>query len=92
MMIDWVNQLLEKTLKERKQRGTALNKGDFWITVDPYQGLGDTHSLMKGTGNEIHWVGNLAKKYLLEEGFKKNRIVKLEECFRLPLAMINHIE
>ena len=29
---------------------------------------------------------------LLEEGFKKNKIVKLEECFQTPLAMINHIE
>ena len=90
--VDWVNELLEKTLTAGKQRNAILNKGDFWITVDPYQGFGDTHSLMKGTGDQIHWLGNLANGKLLEEGFKKNKIVKLEECLRTPLAMINHIE
>ena len=42
--VDWVNELLAKTLKESTQRGAIFDKGDFWITVDPYQGLGDTHS------------------------------------------------
>ena len=90
--VDWVNQLLEKTLTAGTQRKALLNDGDFWITVDPYQGLTDNHSLMKGTGNQLHWLGNLANEKLLEEGLKKNKIVKLEECFRMPLAMIKHIE
>ena len=35
--VDWVNELLAKTLKESTQRGgKILDKGDFWITVDPY--------------------------------------------------------
>ena len=73
--VDWVNELFAKTLrKESGQRRLILNKGDFWITVDPYQGLGDTHSLMKGTGNQIHWLGNLTNEKLLKEGFQNNKI------------------
>ena len=87
-----VNELFAKTLTEDLQKRTTANKGDFWITVDPYQGLRDSHSLMKVMGNQIHWLGNLANGNLLEKGFKTNRIVKLEECFRMPLAMISHIE
>ena len=71
---------------------STLDGFSHYITVDPYQGLGDTHSLMKGTGNQVHWLGNLANGKLLEEGFQKRRIVKLETCFRMPQAMINHIE
>ena len=80
--VDWVNALLAKTLTA--QRRAILDKGDFWITVDPYQGLGDVHSLMKGPGNRMHWLGNLPNKALLEEGFHKNGIV--------TQAMINHTE
>ena len=90
--VDWVNELLATILGAGMKKRAIAHTGDFWITVDPFQGLGDTHSLMKGTGNQIHWLGNLAKGDLLEEGFKKKRIVKLETCFRLPLAIINHIE
>ena len=89
--VDWVNELLEKTLLAKDQQRRAI-EGDFWITFDPYQGLGDTHCLMKGSGNQIHWLGNLPCGNLLEEGFNTNRIVKLETCFRMPLAMLNHIE
>ena len=89
--MDWVNKLLAKTLLDRSW-SAIVDRGDFWITVDPYQGLGDNHTLVKGKGNQIRWVGNLADDKLLEEGIKMNRILKLEECFRMPLAMIKHIE
>ena len=78
MGVDWVNELLAKILTVDQQRGSITSIGDFWITVDPYQGLGDTHSLMKGRGNQIHWLGNHANSKLLKKGFQKNRIVKLE--------------
>ena len=48
--------------------------------------------MIQGTGKQVRWLGNLANGKLLEEGFQKNRIVKLETCFRMPLAIINHIE
>ena len=90
--VDWVNELFARTVTTDMQKRTIAKKGDFWITVDPYQGLRDSHSLMMGTKNQIHWLGNLANDHLLEEGFKTDRIVKLEECFRMPVAMIKHIE
>ena len=49
--VDWVNELLAEILTTDPQKGPTTSIGDFWITVDPYQGLGDTHSLMKGARN-----------------------------------------
>ena len=69
-----------------------LNMGDFWITLDPFQGLQDTHSLHKGLGNQLEWKGNLVDAKILEKGFKGGKFVKLRECFRMPRAMINHID
>ena len=90
--MDWVNELLQMTLTTIKQKRPIHDVGDFWITFDPFQGLQDSHSLMKGTGNQMHWLGNLPDGILLEKGFKKNKILKLEECFRMPITMIEHLE
>ena len=90
--MDWVNELLQMTLTTIKQKRPVHDVGDFWITFDPFQGLQDSHSLMKGTGNQMHWLGNLPDGILLEKGFKKNKILKLEECFRMPITMIEHLE
>ena len=69
-----------------------LNMGDFWITMDTFQGLQDTHSLHKGLGNQLEWKGNLVDAKILEKGFKSGKFVKLRECFRMPRAIINHID
>ena len=37
-------------------------------------------------------MGNLVDVKLLEEGFKRDKFVKLQDCFRMPQAMINHID
>ena len=66
--------------------------GDFWITMDPYQGLRDTHSLVRGFQNQIHWQGNLIDSNLLEKGFKQNKFIHLKECFRMPLTSIQHLD
>ena len=98
--VDWVSKLLTKSLAsgsyaDRIQQGRlwpAVTTGDFWVTLDPFQGLQDTHSLHRGVGNRLQWMGNLVDVKLLEEGFKRNKFVKLQECFRMPHAMINHID
>ena len=98
--VDWVNKLLTKSLAsgsyaDRIQQGRlwpAVTTGDFWVTLDPFQGLQDTSSLHRGVGNRLQWMGNLVDVKLLEEGFKRNKFVKLQECFRMPHAMINHID
>ena len=97
--VDWVNKLLAKTLQSGSednaiQQGFALltsTKGDFWITLDPYQGLQDGHSLHRVHKNQLQWMGNLVDANLLEAGFRCSKFVKLGECFRMPHAMINHI-
>ena len=66
--------------------------GDFWITVDPYQGLNDTHYLASGFMKQVHWKGSLVDSNHLEEGVKLKKFVKLDECFRMPLNMIKHIK
>ena len=66
--------------------------GDFWITLDPFQGLKDNHSLHKDLGNQLQWKGNLVDAKLLEEGFKCGKFIKLQECFRMPHALIKHID
>lgn len=91
--VDWVNRLLEFVLSSRvlESRKQGLS-GDFWITMDPYQGLRDTHSLVRGLQNQINWQGNLIDSNLLEKGFSQKRFVNLTKCFRMPLKMINHLE
>ena len=37
-------------------------------------------------------MGNLVDSNLLEEGFKCNTFVKLQDCFRMPRAIIDHID
>ena len=37
-------------------------------------------------------MGNLVDIKLLDEGFKCDKFVKLQECFRVPRAMIDHID
>ena len=37
-------------------------------------------------------MGNLVDVKLLDEGFKREKFVKLQECFRMPRAMIDHID
>ena len=98
--VDWVNKLLTKTLisgsyANRIQQGRlwpAVTNGDFWVTLDPFQGLQDTHSLHRGIGNQLQWMGNQVDSTLLEEGFKRNKFVKLQDCFRMPSAIIDHID
>ena len=100
--IDWVNKFLGKTLGlgfggscSPQQEALPLQiftKGDFWVTMDPFQGLQDSHSLHRGSGNKIQWMGSLVDTNLLEEGLKCNRIVKLQKCFRMPQATINHLD
>ena len=100
--VDWVNKLLEKTLEQVEsssdvasaQQSHAVNvdKGDFWITLDPFQGLQDTHSLHRGIGNQLQWKGNLVDNNLLVRGFTDKKFVKLEQCFRMPQAIINYID
>ena len=96
--VNWLNGLLEKMVvppKDSKKVSTLEENqicGDFWITVDPYQGLNDTHYLASGFMKQVHWKGNLINIKLLEEGVKLKKFVKLEECFRMPLAMIKHIK
>ena len=96
MGVDWVNSLMKSALApsavNRIQTLRSSISGDFWITVDPFQGLHDTHSLVKGKRSQIRWQGNLIKTDLLEEGCQRNQFVKLQECFRMPLTIINHIE
>ena len=68
--MDWVNKLLEETLTPSSLYPQAqldpcnlyhkpMDKGDFWITFDPFQGVHDSHFLMKGRENQISWHGNL---------------------------------
>ena len=100
--IEWVNKLLRKTLglsfagsctpRQQTLPMQTSTTGDFWITLDPFQGLQDSHSLHRGSGNKLQWMGSLADTNLLEEGFKSSRIVKLQECFRMPHAMVNHLD
>ena len=93
--VDWVNGLLEKTVAPTKDPNKLVpleTSGDFWITIDPYQGLNDSHYLASGYMKQVHWKGNLINSTLLKQGAKLNKIVLLEECFRMPLNMIKHIE
>ena len=60
--------------------------------MGPYQGLRDTHSMMRGIQNQINWQGSLIDSSLLEKGFSQNRFIHLTECFRTPLKMIEHLE
>ena len=97
--ISTINDLLLKVLDKawgcNLTQGLQLlnsQKGDFWITMDPYQGLLDSHSLVKGFGRTINWQGNTIKAEVLEKGFAENRFVKLRECFRMPHNLIKHIE
>mgnify|MGYP003322239561 CR=1 FL=1 len=98
--VDWVNRLLESVLKpvqdsNHKTSKTSLSSqifGDFWITMDPYQGLKDTHSLVRGFQNQIEWQGNLVDSNLLKKGFKRNKFIKLKECFRMPRTAIEHLD
>ena len=97
--IQWLNKLLANTLKPKPDLNPtehssclrALNKGDFWVTLDPYQSLEDTHFLHVGAENRLQWMGSLVDAELLEQGLKSNKLVKLQEGFRMPLAMIEHI-
>ena len=94
--VDWVNKLLETALvpdKDSMDQIPLENQvcGDFWVMVDPYQALGDSHCLMEGFNNQVHWQGPSVRSDLLEEGLKK-RFVKLNECFRMPKALIDHIK
>ena len=99
-LLEWVNKLLAQTLAtdssvDCTEQGLLLpvmTTGDFWITLDPFQGLQDNHTLHRGVGNQLHWKGNLVDVKLLEEGFKLGKFVKLQECFRMPKAMIEHID
>ena len=52
--VDLVNELLAKTLYESRNPA-SYHRGDFWVTFDPYQGLQDSHFLMKGRENQIRW-------------------------------------
>ena len=90
--VDWVNDLIKKTSATDTQANGRLVLGDFWITVDPYQGLRDTHTLTKNITNQVLWQGNLPEVHIFEEGFQQNKFVKLQECFRMPSSMINHID
>ena len=93
--VDWVNKLLAEVLRESSSDSSRWPLGDFWVTFDPYQGLHDNHFLMKGRENQIRWHGNLARGKLANnilQGFETKRLVKLEDCFRMPLAMIDHIK
>ena len=36
--------------------------------------------------------GNLVDAKMLEKGFKSGKFVKLRDCFRMPRAMIDHID
>ena len=92
--VDWVNKLLATTLFKSTDPARDC-RGDFWVTFDPYQGLHDSHFLMKGRENKICWHGNLAGGKLpdnLSQCFEAKRLVKLEVCFRMPRAMIDHID
>ena len=91
--LHWINQLLLKQL-EPVDHSNSLSWafGDFWITFDPFQGLQDTHSLVRGIDSRLKWRGTLINSNLLDVGVKQNKFVKLEECFRIPKAMIDHIE
>ena len=65
--------------------------GDFWITVDPFQGLNDYHYLSTGSRKQVHWRGNLIDSSVLNKGSKLDKFVKLNECFRMPLNIVDHI-
>ena len=96
--VDWVNRLLEFVLLPPVQNSNnqisliSQTFGDFWITMDPFQGLRDTHSLVRDSRNHIQWQGSLVHSHLLEEGFQQDKILNLKECFRMPLTAIEHLE
>ena len=102
--VDWVNNLVLKISQtasinrhdhHRRHSHHDPQKilcGDFWITVDPYQGLQDNHSLKKDASMQIHWQGNLPNMQVFEAGFKQGKFVKLRESFRMPLSLIKHID
>ena len=94
--VDWINMLLESVLSTVQDLNKMIMPsqiiGDFWITMDPYQGLKDTHSLVKGFQNRIHWQGNLIDSNLLGDGFNQNKFIKFTECFRMPRTAIEHLE
>ena len=90
--VDWVNRLLQFLLSSKVQYSKEGLCGDFWITMDPYQGLRDTHSMVRGIQNQINWQGSLIDSSLLEKGFSQNRFIHLTECFRMPLKVIEHLE
>ena len=95
--VDWVNSLLETALApvHDSMDQIVLESrvcGDFWVMVDPYQALSDSHSLVQGFNCQVHWQGTPMRTDLLEEGLKQNKFVKLNDCFRMPKAMIDHVE
>ena len=70
--IDWVNSLLEKISTSAESPPghipmVSLDNGDFWVTIDPYQGLDDGHCLVKGFNNQVLWQGTPVRRDLLEK-------------------------
>ena len=96
--IDAIEDIIQKVLGQNQSHHNALELqnlqvGDFWITVDPFQGLKDGHSMVRGLGKTINWQGNAIKtSVLLEKGFEQRKFIKLNESFRMPLNLIKHIE
>ena len=52
----------------------------------------DGHFLMKTTSNQLQWKGSLLNINFFGKDFNESMFVKLRQCFRLPHAVLHHIE
>ena len=92
MGIDWLNAVVAKALRKEKGKQNSCVFGDFWVTLDPFQSSKDTHFLAKTDGDQLQWQGSLLKFNFFSEDFNQRKLIKLGQCFRLPLAMLHHVE
>ena len=70
----------------------SLEKQDFWVLFDNFQGIKDVHAMEKGYGNKLYWVGHQLDEKMLKEGAKRGRIFFLSNSFRMSKNILNHIK
>ena len=103
-----VQQMLEKSLELDSLASQALgaagsiqlqpllapapSDGDFWLLIDPFQGLQDPHNLERDFRDRVRWRGSQLDRRLVERGEQMGRVVTLTQSFRMPETHIEHIK